>query len=232
MFAATRGKLPEDQVRLHQVAFDQWEAVDAAPQTPVRGEAGREASALALAAVSGHESGFWSKVQDCSACFVGSQYCDRGMSISLFQLRTGSGAFGDYTREQLCESNALATERALVLLNRHRRAHTTLALFKGYARGGRSGAAEEMDAMYATALRKAGIVVTYGTTVDAEGKEHRGLKAAWLPGRKPVPGEPEAAMPTLPRLDIRLPDPLRIGAWNSEAGRPTYQLRFLAHPGT
>ena len=184
--AAKRGESPDDQMRIHQVAQDQWLAVQSSKNLPVVGEAGQEASAIALAAFSGHESGFWSKVQDCSACFIGSQWCDKGRSVSLYQLREGSGAWGSYTREQLCEDNTLATERALHLLNRHRRSSTTLGLFK---LGGRKGAAEEMDALYHTHLMKVGIVVSYSDGA---------LTAKWREGRKPVEPDDPTATPGEP----------------------------------
>lgn len=176
MFASAHGQSSDDQMRLRAVAQDYWEAVEAAPRTPIHGEAGKEASALALVALAAHESHFWSKVQDCSACVMGGEFCDHGLSVTAFQLREGSGAWGVYTREQLCESNVLATERALILLNRHRKAGSTLGLFKGYAHGGRRQAAKEMDEMYAYAIRKAGIIVKFSDNQ---------LWAFWEDGRDP-----------------------------------------------
>jgi hypothetical protein len=187
MFAAGRGATPEDQTRLNGVAAEQVEAVEAVgDRAPIVGEAGVVASALVLAAIAGHESGFWSKVHDCSACFVGSTFCDKGRSVSLYQLREGSGAFGEYTRDEICSSNILATERALKLVMRNRNTHTPMGLFKGYARGGRYGAAEEMNTMYSTALQKTGIVVSYGV-IELNGLKQGRMLARWLPGRKPVP---------------------------------------------
>jgi hypothetical protein len=173
----------DDKMRLHGVAQDIWAAADALPDNrqPFQGEAGKEASAVALVTVSFHESGFWSKVQDCSICFPGSAWCDRGRSVSLFQLREGSSSWGAYTRAELCEDNAKAAERAMVVLSRHRRSPLPVTLFDAYARGGAGikpgQAALEMSRYFDQFSKKAGIRVSY---------KNGAMQATWAPGRKPV----------------------------------------------
>jgi len=189
MLAGAHGKAPEDQMRLHQVAADTWAEVESTPveSLPFVGEAAREATALALVAAADHESGYWSKVQDCSACFRGSQYCDKGLSITLYQLREGSGAWGKHTREELCADNRLATQQALKHLLRTRRAGTTLSLMRGYARGGRRQAGPEMDALFWTAARKAGVTIKGN------------MEAVWV--SKPA-GNRAQGLTLLPRLPL------------------------------
>lgn len=177
LFAGIRGKSQDDQIRLQGVAEDTWNAVTSAQEAPISGPAGHAASSLVLVAIAGHESGFWSKVQDCSACWRGSPFCDKGLSVTLYQMREGSGAWGPFSREQLCSDNYLATTRALELVNRHRKASTTFGLFRGYAHGSRFGADREMHAMFGLALIRAGITVTY---------RDGALHAGWNKGREPV----------------------------------------------
>lgn len=173
----------DDRLRLHGVAQDIWAATDAVPEDtlPFRGEAGKEASAVALVTVSFHESGFWSKVQDCSVCYPGSAWCDKGRSVSLFQLREGSSSWGAYTRAELCEDNAKAAERAMVVLSRHRQAPVPVTLFDAYARGGAGRqpgrAALEMSKYFDQFSKRAGVRVAY---------KNGAMQATWAPGRKPV----------------------------------------------
>ena len=157
MFAGVRGASTDDQARLQSVAQDVWTEVQTSKILPIGGEAGAEASALALVAFAGHESGFWSKVQDCSACTRGSMLCDKGTSISLYQLHEGSTNWSTFTRAQICESNSIATSLALRALNRGRGAGTPVGLFR--VLGGRGGAAPEMADMFASATRRAGISI-------------------------------------------------------------------------
>jgi hypothetical protein len=108
------------------------------------------ATALTLIVVAQHESSFWAAVQDCSRCYLGSDWCDRGKSVTMFQLQ-GPFARGPYTREQLCNDNRLAAERAASILGRFSKAATPLRMFDLYARGKAVGkpckAAYEMEAM-------------------------------------------------------------------------------------
>lgn len=129
------------------------------------GPEGVTATALTLFAVGRTESAFWGKVQDCSLCYPGSQWCDRGRSITVYQLQ-GHWAWGKYNREQLCASNAAATERAHAILFKFRKSHSTLAMFAAYMRGGHihfapPKGAKDKESTLQHHLRKKGIVVTY-----------------------------------------------------------------------
>lgn len=129
------------------------------------GPKGAEATAIALLTVAQMESGFWAKVQDCSICYPGSQWCDQGRSITLYQLQ-GRMAWGQYSREQLCESNTLATERAHAILHRFRNVRSTLALFDAYGRGGPvvmapARAAQKKNNAFNSHLRKRGIRIVW-----------------------------------------------------------------------
>jgi hypothetical protein len=151
--------LPNPQAhedRLQGVALDMYGEGQARPIFV--GEAAPEATALALYAVAAHESGFWSKVQDCSACYIGSRWCDQGRSVSLYQLQ-GPASWGPYSREELCSDNANATRRARAVLARHRKAGSSLGLFIGYSRTRQVG--EEMNQIFAAACRKAGVVISH-----------------------------------------------------------------------
>jgi hypothetical protein len=158
----THATTDDDRMRLHGVAQDVVAAVEAAPALPFWGPAAHEASAVALVAVAHHESGMWAKVQSCEVCNPESGWCDRGRSVTLFQLQ-GRTAWGGYSRQELCSSNAAATERALAVLARFSRSPSTGRLFDGYA--GRSlgvgRAAREIDTMFLTKAKKAGLRVTY-----------------------------------------------------------------------
>jgi hypothetical protein len=176
---AKRG-LPVDdtqQQRLEGVVNDEWVVTDG-KSGPFEGEAAHEASTLVLASIAAHESGFWEKVQTCEACFKGSQWCDRGRSISLYQLHEGSSAWKTYTRKEICESNRIASQLAWNIVMRNKKANTSLALFNGYARGGRRLAGYEMDQIFKTLLVKTNIKLSFG-------KEH--MVATYKnPPKKPV----------------------------------------------
>lgn len=174
-----------DTARLQQVAADIWDATENA-KLPFTGPAARESSALVLVTIAHHESGFWSNVQDCSLCYPGSAWCDRGKSVTLFQLREGTFAFGKFSREELCANNKLATQRALAVVGRFRGASTPQQLFDGYARGGvglrPTRAAIEMGRLFERHARTAKVVVSYqngalfATSADSEGKESVALR--------------------------------------------------------
>ena len=133
--AALRGPVSDTETdRLLSMAEDLWS--NAAESTLMCGDAAQTATALALAAVAVHESGLRADVQDCRACYRGSPWCDRGKSISAFQLHERGGAWLTYSREAICGSNDLATRLALRVLERHRHASTIDKLMAGYARGG------------------------------------------------------------------------------------------------
>jgi len=110
-----------------------------------------ERTAAALYAVARHESGFWSRVQDCSICYPGSAWCDRGRSVSLYQIRLGVKG---PRREELCSSNRVATQRAAEILRGGAKA-STVAMFSRYAGcwpDRPCKAARELDAGYRAAL--------------------------------------------------------------------------------
>ena len=150
-----------DAARLDAVAREMTEISTAHPLWT--GPAAGEATALALYAVAAHESGFEASVQDCSACPVGGARCDRGRSVTLYQLRQGAPQWGAHTREQLCSSNRLATGRALHILRRYARCAPD-RMFVGYATGScdrDSRAGQDIAARWRTALRSRGITVTW-----------------------------------------------------------------------
>lgn len=144
----------DQTARLEGVAQDI--CAEAQNRPIISGEMGPAASALALYAVAAHESGFWGKVQDCSACKPGSIWCDQGRSVTLYQLQ-GPVAWGPYDRQQLCESNARATERAASILRRHRKASDVVRFFRGYAGAPRRAA--EMAQIFWVGARKVGVKV-------------------------------------------------------------------------
>jgi len=125
------------------------------------GPAADEAAALALTAVAEHESGFWGKVQSCEACYRGSPFCDKGRSISLWQLHIGGGAWREYDRPTICGNNDIAARLALRILERHRKTSTPAGLFVGYARGGRRAAGPEMASIFGTLIRSQRITISY-----------------------------------------------------------------------
>lgn len=132
-FGSPPADAAEDQERLHNVAKD---IALVSEKDPVfLGPEAAKATALALLTIAQMESGFWHNVQDCSLCYRGSDWCDQGKSITLFQLQ-GKAAWGPFTREQLCSSNEIATQRAHAVLSRFRRLSTPLAMFAAYGRGG------------------------------------------------------------------------------------------------
>lgn len=148
---------PSEQTRLNKVADDM---LLIGKRHPIfEGEAKAEATTAVLYAIARHESGFWAKVQDCSICYYGSAWCDHGRSITLFQLREGSGTWGTYTRKELCEDNLKATERTALVLRGFSKS-TTLMMFNSYAGGGLLRpvrAARELENIFQATLDKTGI---------------------------------------------------------------------------
>ena len=133
------------------------EFMQAATDHPLfTGEAAVPATAMALYAVAYHESGFWSKAQDCSACYIGSPWCDGGRSVTMFQLQ-GSVSWGRFNRSELCSSNANATERALRILWKNKGRCSITALFQGYAHA--RTPTDEMESIYRKGIAKAGLRV-------------------------------------------------------------------------
>jgi hypothetical protein len=144
--------------RLYAVALDIWSAAEESPL--YCGPEARLATSLTLAAVAVHESGLRGDVQDCSRCLPGSPWCDRGRSVSMYQLHVGSGAWRGFSREEICSDNSIATSLALRILERHRHGMSPASLFDGYARGARRGAAQEMAGIFASMARTARIHAT------------------------------------------------------------------------
>lgn len=126
------------------------------------GDAGADATALALVAIADHESGWHPGVQDGSLCQPGSKWCDRGRSISLYQLRVGV-AWGGHTRTEIDGSNALATRLALRVLSRFAARSVLTEQFCGYASGGfaRCKAGDQIAQVYATLLARTHVVLHY-----------------------------------------------------------------------
>lgn len=147
-----------ERARVTTIATD----IAKASQRPLfGGPRGIDATALALLTIAQTESGFWANVQDCTLCYPGSAWCDQGRSVTIYQLQ-GPMAWGGYTREQLCTSNSLATERAHAVLYRFRKVRTSLTLFDVYGRGGPvamqpTKTAKNKDRVFANHLRTQGI---------------------------------------------------------------------------
>ena len=163
VFSSQKPMTDADQVRLQAVAQDIWQ-VSSSPIFGGEDQDARRATALALVAVATHESAYWADVQDCSLCYPGSAWCDRGRSVTLFQLQ-GKMAWGPYTREELCKDNRKATERARHVLSRFTKSRSPLELFDGYASGGLrmrpSRAARQLASGHASLLSKEGLMITY-----------------------------------------------------------------------
>jgi hypothetical protein len=92
------------------------------------------ATALSLAAVAAHESGFKKSVQNCTICFPKNEWCNFGQSFTLYQLQS-TVSFGPYTQTELCADNKKATERARFVLSLYIKYGSPLRMFDGYARG-------------------------------------------------------------------------------------------------
>ncbi|HEY5962159.1 MAG TPA: hypothetical protein VIV60_36635 [Polyangiaceae bacterium] len=149
-----------DHARLAAVADDI--AVVSRTHPVLCGDARVDGTALLLAAVAEHESGWHPGVQDGSRCMPGSIWCDRGQAISLYQLR--SPAWLTYSRERINADHRLSAELAARVLMRYRKRATVRELFVGYATGGRvrqCKAADEIAAIFETLARKSGIRVSF-----------------------------------------------------------------------
>lgn len=124
---------------------------------PFRGQAAREATALALVAIAYHESAFAADVADCRR--VGAFE----PSITAFQLH-GPFARGPYSRLEVCSAPRLAAERALfVLAHQGARCATPARWFSGYASGncGRDVAAGRRQcAIWERLAQDAGLVAS------------------------------------------------------------------------
>lgn len=134
----------EAVVRAEPVAFD--------------GPGAQEAAATALVAVAWHESGFKAGVQDCSICTGANPWCDRGRSVSLFQLHEGR-AWQGHKREALCSDNRLAATLAHRLLTANaRKTRNAIGMFIAYAGSGRGAvrAGGEIYAIFERRLDRAG----------------------------------------------------------------------------
>jgi hypothetical protein len=153
--------------RLSTVAADIALAVDMAPSLPFSGPAAREATALALVAIAGHESGFQARYATCAS--TGDRLAHHGpaegRSISLWQLMRG-WAWGEYSRAEICpetptDSRPLAAWLALRVLRLHgARCRRVQSWFNGYAAGDcsvRSAAATRQCASWERLMRRAGL---------------------------------------------------------------------------
>lgn len=126
---------------------------------PFQGDLAREAAAAALVTVAWHESDRFSPaMMDCSACPLGGPRCDRGKSISIYQLHTGVSWMG-YSRDEICSDNLIATKISLHWLSYHgRRTRSVIGMMRGYAAGDpaiKSTAASEMERMFNLAMSRA-----------------------------------------------------------------------------
>jgi len=153
---------PDDASRLTAVADDIWTASESRPA--FCGPAAAEATAILLATVADHESGWRAGVQDCSLCVPGGQWCDHGLSAALWQLRRGGMWRTDEERAEICADNAVATRLALSLLRRYRRENTIEGMLRGYASGWtsqRSKAAADMATLFGRLSGKLRLRVGY-----------------------------------------------------------------------
>ena len=178
-----RGELSSTESdRLAQIAGDIWGVVESSEDNLFDGEAGREMSALLLAATAAQETGLDRQYQTCEGCPIGGRRCDGGRSVTLYQLHQGAFAWGPYTRDELCGNNALATERAYHVLLAHRKHRASVpGLFCAY-QGARSlsPAAREKVKYFNLFAKKAGLKIY---------RAHRRLAADWLPGFAPYVDE-------------------------------------------
>lgn len=130
----------EDRPRLESFATDiALGAGDAGEVNPFQGEASDIAYALALVAIAKNESDFSADVINCTRTGDrhSGQALHQGPSITAFQLK-GKWAWGEHTREELCESPRLAAEQAARVFALHGKRCSTkapLAWFQGYASG-------------------------------------------------------------------------------------------------
>lgn len=130
----------EERPRLESFATSIAEGVgDAGEVNPFQGEDSDLAFALALVAIAKHESDFSADVIACRR--TGDRHkgqdLHEGPSITAFQLK-GKWAWGDHSREELCESPRLAAEQAARVFALHGKRCSTkapLAWFQGYAGG-------------------------------------------------------------------------------------------------
>lgn len=187
--ARTRSALPPDETdRLAHVAEDIWSVVDASDDDLFAGEAGKEMSALLLAATAAQETGLERKYQTCEGCPIGGKRCDGGRSVTLYQLHQGRFAWGNYSRDELCSDNALATERAYHVMLAHRRHMASVPGLVCAYQGVRtlSAAAREKLKYFELFSRSAGI--------RTHSNRH-GLTAYWRPGSEPNFDEDETDLP-------------------------------------
>lgn len=141
---------PENEI-VCSMARDIAEVADSDP-LPFAGKDAKGAGAVALVVVAWHESAHLDPgVIDCSACPLGGPRCDRGRSVSAFQLHQGMAWRGN-TREDICQDNVLAASLALHWLSYHgRRTKAVGGMYRGYAAGDpaiKSDAAVRMEGMF------------------------------------------------------------------------------------
>ena len=143
--------LEADEYRLQAVAGEIWEV--AGDVRAFCGDASREATGLALAAISEHESGWSEEVQDCRRT--------GGQAISLYQLEYP--AWSVHRRQDVCADNELAARLAATTLARGKGRSDVRELFGQYASGGapRNKAGDEIAGIFASLCLRAGITVRY-----------------------------------------------------------------------
>jgi hypothetical protein len=126
--------------------------------SPFAGPESAKGAVVALAVVAWHESRRLDPtIIDCSGCPLGGPRCDRGRSVSAFQLFQGV-AWKGYAREDICQDSALAASLALHWLTYHgRRTKSLGGMYRGYAAGDpakKSDAAVRMERMFLWAAAK------------------------------------------------------------------------------
>lgn len=135
------------------VAVSIAEAAERAPIWDRPG--GKEATALALAAIAKHESGVQRAV---AVCKILGDDGDRVPTVSMFQLKKGKAWWG-YTQPELCDINQVAAaDAALKTLALHKRGAWSIDfLFRGYASGNggvQSRAAREISSIWYVYMRR------------------------------------------------------------------------------
>lgn len=145
--------LEADEYRLQRIATEQWAV--AGDVQAFCGDAAREATGLALAAIAEHESGWSEEVEDCRR--------RGGNAISLYQLE-GPAALDGHRQQDVCADHELSARLAVQVLARGKGRSDIRELFGSYASGGahpRCKAGDEMASLWMSLAHRAGVSVRY-----------------------------------------------------------------------
>ena len=126
-------------------------------ETPDAIPAGEAATAAVLVGIGFHESGFLERLARCQ--YRGAEG-DHGRSLGTWQLQ-GRLSWGPYTRVEICDSDALQAERAVEVLQIHRRRGVSLdGMLRAFASGNAATytrAGRELAGNVASACRRFGL---------------------------------------------------------------------------